>query len=199
MYPLVESLKYQNGKLFHIEYHNARLNNTRKVLYDAADQWNLAKLISLPEFEKDVVYKCRFLYGKEPGHAEFAKYTMKQITSLKLVEDNEIDYSIKYTEKKRFDLLKQQCEVDCDILIVKNGYITDTSYSNIVFSDGKSWFTPAKPLLNGTKRQYYLDQKLITPAEIPVEKLNQFKCARVINALIDLDESPEIQIQNITW
>ena len=67
-------------------------------------------------------------------------------------------------------------EVICDdILIVKQGFITDTSYSNVLFYNGKEWLTPTHPLLKGTQRASLLDQEIIRVAEIRLEDLHHFK------------------------
>jgi 4-amino-4-deoxychorismate lyase len=78
------------------------------------------------------------------------------IESLKLVEDNTISYRHKYSDRSHLlELMNMRGDCD-DILIVKDGYITDTSFSNIVFFDGDKWVTPARPLLRGTMRESLL-------------------------------------------
>jgi 4-amino-4-deoxychorismate lyase len=84
-----------------------------------------------------------------------------------------------------------------DILIIKNGFITDTSFSNIAFFDGTQWFTPFTYLLNGTQRQHLLRQGAIVETEITPSDLKQFRYAKLINAMLDLETSPLIDIQNI--
>jgi 4-amino-4-deoxychorismate lyase len=59
------------------------------------------------------------------------------------------------------------------------------------------WFTPAFPLLKGTKRQYYLENGVILEKEIKISDLHQYKMARLINAMIDLDESDDIPVEHI--
>ena len=51
-------------------------------------------------------------------------------------------------------------------LIVKDGYLTDTSIANIALYDGYTWFTPAHPLLRGTKRAELLNKQLIVEKDI---------------------------------
>ena len=71
-----------------------------------------------------------------------------------------MNYDLKYFDRKIFDDLKKNIKAD-DILIIKNGFITDTSIANILFFDGKKWITPKKPLLKGTVRERLLRMKLI--------------------------------------
>ncbi|NJK94632.1 MAG: hypothetical protein HC905_06655 [Bacteroidales bacterium] len=61
-----------------------------------------------------------------------------------------------------------------DFIYIRNGKITDTSYANLVFSDGIKLFTPANTLLEGTKRALYLKQGKIQEEEISVKDLRRF-------------------------
>ena len=86
---------------------------------------------------------------------------------------------------------------DSDILIIKNKEITDTSYANIAFWDGSKWLTPANPLLSGVKRQFLMNRGSIFPADIRLNDLHLFKHAVMINAMLDLEDSPVIDLRNI--
>ena len=56
-----------------------------------------------------------------------------------------------------------------DILIVKNGLLTDTSIANIALYDGNDWYTPLHPLLKGTKRAELLDKGVLKEKEIKIK------------------------------
>jgi 4-amino-4-deoxychorismate lyase len=78
---------------------------------------------------------------------------------------------------------------DCDeIILVKNGLITDTSYSNLAFFDGVQWYTPEHPLLNGVRRQALLKQKRVREKRITPDELGSFVKLSLINAMLDLGE-----------
>lgn len=72
-----------------------------------------------------------------------------------------------------------------DILIVRNGYLTDTSIANVALYDGDTWFTPAHPLLRGTKRSEFLDRQLIVEKDIPQICLKDYSHIMLFNAMID--------------
>lgn len=109
-----------------------------------------------------------------------------------MVECDDINYQYKYYNRSKINELFQQHENCDDILIVKNEFVTDISYANIVFWDGDKWITPSTPLLHGTKRQKLINQKIITEKEIKLSDLHLFEKARIINAMIDLEESSDI-------
>lgn len=84
-----------------------------------------------------------------------------------------------------------------DVLLVKKGLITDTSFSNIVLFDGFHWHTPATPILKGTRREFYIQNKTILPCDISVSDLFKYTKARLINAMLDLDEGNDIPVENL--
>ena len=84
-----------------------------------------------------------------------------------------------------------------DILIVKNGLVTDTSFSNVAFLDGSRWLTPEHPLLEGTKRAKLLEAGILAEADIRPEEIYRFKKVRLINAMMDWEDSYEIDAGKI--
>ena len=191
---LIESIKVENNQLCHIEWHNKRFNEARNSLFGINEQLDLSSIIQLPDVLNSDVYKCRVLYGKAIESVEFEPYIIRPVKTLKIVEENTIDYTFKYENRQALTkLMKKRGEAD-DILIVKNGFITDTSYSNIVFFDGKQWFTPNTYLLNGTQRQRLLAEGIIQETTITIADLQRFKLAKPINAMLDFELTDCVEI-----
>jgi 4-amino-4-deoxychorismate lyase len=186
---LFESIKVVNKKLQLISFHNERLNRSRHELFGCKDELNLADLIDIPTDITTEVYKCKVIYSEKIKDIEFRKYTPRNIEKLKLVTSDEIDYSYKYLDRKMLeDLVKKNCKDESeDILIVKNGRVTDTSYGNIVFFDGKEWHTPKFPLLKGTKRAKLLYDKRIIEKDIMIYDLNNYEQVLLVNAMVEFD------------
>lgn len=84
-----------------------------------------------------------------------------------------------------------------DIMIVKNGCITDSYNANLIFFDGRLWWTPDTPLLAGTQRARLLDEKRIFPRRIMPGDLVQFEKAGLINAMLNMNDMPIVDISNI--
>lgn len=140
--------------------------------------------------------KCRVIYHNEIKSISFEKYTPKKIQSLKLVKESP-DYAFKFSNRNELEnLLKLKDECD-DILIVRSGLITDTSYSNVLFSKGNKYFTPKLPLLNGTKRQLLLSNGIINEAQISVDSINDYDRVWLINALLDIEDKISIPVNQI--
>lgn len=197
MFPLLESLKLKDGIIRNIEYHQARLNHSMKELFPGAGQIDLKREISIPDNCLSGIYKVRVLYGPTVGKIEIAPYNFRSVQSLKVVYHESIDYHLKYTERQILDELFAQRGNCDDIIIVKNGLVTDSFVANLLFFDGKRWVTPACPLLKGTKRQLLLDRGIISEMEISEDDISTFQKVGLINAMIDFDEMPVVPVDRI--
>ena len=123
--------------------------------------------------------------GKEVEEVTYAPYQMRQVSSLHLVVSDTIDYTYKSAHREELNALYAQKGMADDILIVRNGYLTDTSIANVALYDGDTWFTPAHPLLRGTKRSEFLDRQLIVEKDIPQICLKDYSHIMLFNAMID--------------
>ena len=195
---LIESIKIQNWQLQNISYHNERLNRSRRELFGITEPADLSELILLPGDLDSGTYKCRVIYSDIVHSIEFLPYIARQINSLKVVFDDQISYDHKYADRSCFKDLMKDVQED-DILIIKNGFITDTSFSNVVFFDGKNWITPSTFLLNGTMRSFLIDSKMIISREIRLDDIYNFESVKLINAMLDIEKSQSISISNIKF
>ncbi len=146
----------------------------------------------------DTYDRCRFIYDEHGiQHIEIVRTARRIIRSLQLVNADDFDYSHKFANRSHFELLSKNIGTD-DILIVKNGFLTDTTYANIVFKDKSgNWFTPSTPLLAGTKRAKLLAENKIEAVELCPKDISKFVEARLINATTDLENSSKILMGSI--
>lgn len=193
----IESIKVFQKKICNLTYHQQRFEKTRSQFFKNVEKIDLMDVLRIPEALGDGLYKCRLLYGDEIVEVRFEPYLKKAIQSLQMVEDDLITYSFKFEDRSAIQKLtkhKGNCD---DILIVKKGLVTDTSYANIAFFDGKQWWTPHRPLLEGTQRQKLLDQKIITEKEIFPAMIAGFKKCRIFNAMMEWKGAADIEISEI--
>jgi len=184
MYPYVESICVVNRKILNLDYHQQRLERTCRQVYGMSPDYELSRVITLPDNIPSYTLKLRFLYDINNFRYEYEKYKPKNIKTLKIIRDDLIDYRTKSTDRKHIqDLLKNKDNCD-DILIIKNGFVTDTSSANICFYDGKKWLTPDTPLLEGTCRVRLLEEGKIKEANIRIEDISSFESFCLINAMI---------------
>jgi 4-amino-4-deoxychorismate lyase len=197
MYPLFETIKCSDGKLFNMEFHQARFEKSGVEFFGIQSHINLNEHIEIPEFAKTGLFRCRVTYSKQIDKIEFIPHQYKEIKSLKLVEDNEIDYRFKFDNRERLNILFEKRGICDDIIIVKNGCITDSTFANIVFFDGGKWFTPDTPLLPGTQREKLLVSGKIFECRITPKDISIYSNAGLINAMNDLNEMTQIAIHKI--
>jgi 4-amino-4-deoxychorismate lyase len=181
-----ESIRITDGLLQNIFYHNERFNRTRKEIFGVDKKTDLRDLIAVPINMSTGEVKCRVFYGHQVEGIEFDFYILRGISSLKLVVDDEINYGLKYANRTKInELFSQRGNCD-DVLIIKDGFVTDTSSANVALSDGKVWITPANPLLKGTKRQFYIDSKQVTEKIIRPGEISDYEELSLINAMLEL-------------
>lgn len=197
MYQLLESIKCFNGELINLPYHQARFNLSRKAHFRPCTEISLAESVIIPEKAGKGLFKCRIIYSRKIEKIEFQPYSYRSVGSLKLVESNEIDYRYKYTQRQHLEQLFEKRGMNDDILIVKNGYISDSYMANVIFFDGKRWWTPDSPLLPGTQRARLIHQRKIFVCSITPGDLYKYKKAGLINAMQDMENMPVIDMECI--
>jgi 4-amino-4-deoxychorismate lyase len=147
----------------------------------------LKNIISIPSHLREGTIRCRIDYNNNDYSAIYESYIPKKADSLRIIFDNTITYDFKYTD--RDDLTKlMDNRLNCDeILIIKHGLITDTSYSNIIFFNGKEYHTPKIPLLKGTCRTRLLKEGKILEKDITVDDLSKYAYFKLINSMLNDD------------
>ena len=193
---LLESIKLLDGKFLNLFYHEQRMHKSLQMLCGENDHMNLEEFLQNLSAPQTGLYKCRITYDEQKKEVEFLPYIPKDVGSLKIVEHDRINYEFKYRDRKTIERLYTMREHCDDILIVKRGYVTDSSYSNIVFKKGNTWYTPWSALLKGTQRQKLLQENKIQEEEIRIEDIRSFDTFKLINAMLEF-EGPEIPVQNI--
>ena len=99
-----------------------------------------------------------------------------------------LEYAYKYLDRGALNRLHDRVAAD-EVLIVRRGLLIDTSYTNIVLEDAAGdRFTPAEPLLRGTMRERLLREGWITERVIRADRLGDYRCIHLINAMLDPGE-----------
>ena len=194
MCQFIETIRIENGKALNLGFHNYRFNKTRRDIFECNLPVNLADYIQPGEYVERT--KCRTEYQDEVEKVEYQPYTIRPVKSLRMVTSDGLDYTYKSSNRQKLDeLFKQKGEAD-DILIIRDGFLTDTSIANIALWNGEQWETPEKPLLEGTMRASLLGKGLIVPAEIRPQDLSRYSLIRLFNAMIGFGEI-ELPVQHI--
>lgn len=201
---LIETIQILDGQPQRLSYHNERFNRSRKALFCLLEEVFLEEYLQIPiEFQEGKV-KCRMEYDEQVRKVEFEIYKERPIESFHLVE-SDIIYDFKYADRTPFQKLKDfyspsSCRQTgmAEMIIVKEGSITDTSYSNLIFKDKEGkWWTPTRPLLKGTQREFLLDEGMIEEREISKKDLLQYTHFMMVNAMLNFEEKRAVEIGRI--
>ncbi len=199
MTKLIETICFEKGRFHRLNFHNERLNRSRRNLLGMEDELRIEDYLQIPAEMSGNKIKCRILYSKGIEKIEYQNYEIKPIHSLRMINGDHISYEYKYSDRGPLTDLLQLKGSDDEILIVKDGFVTDTSYSNIVFLKKGVWYTPLTPLLKGTRREFYVSEGKIKTALISPWNIKEFSEVRIINAMISLEESTAIPIENVKY
>ena len=199
IYPFLESVRLQDGVLRNLEYHQDRFERTRREVLRCWDHPLLSEFIHVPGKNTEGIFKCRVHYGKEIGKIEIESYSRKTIRTLKLVFSDSISYGYKYLDRGELERLYDMRGGCDDILVVKNGMITDSFYANVALWDGRTWYTPNAPLLPGTMRARLLQKGTLRERSIRTGDLSLFTRIRLVNALNSLEEANDIPVEAIVF
>lgn len=174
-----ETIKCEDNEILHLPYHEKRIANT------------IGKNFNLREYIypiSDELLRCKVIYNDdEIIDITYTPYTKKSIKTFQIIYDNNIQYNFKYLDRKKIDKLVKEKQNADDIIILKNGLVTDTSIANIAVNIDDQWYTPKKPLLPGTTLLRYLDKNIIKEVDITVEELQKAKKIALLNAMVDFD------------
>ena len=195
---LFETIRVENGVPLHLAWHQRRMNRSVCEIWGETISFALKPVILIQDEFLIGSVRCNIMYGPDIRSIAFKKYEKRIIRSLKLVYCDTIDYHLKYTDREVPQSLFMLRGASDEIIVVKNGLITDTTISNLIFFDGKNWFTPAKPLLKGTCRDRLVDEGRLIERDIPPGDIDKFTGCKLINAMRDPDEEDLIPMYEIT-
>ena len=177
---LLETIKIEDGKPLHLEYHQKRLDRSRTQLLNLQDRLDLREhLLDTPP---KGIYRCRVIYSDRVHLVEYSPY--RYIPKFRYIAvESSIDYRYKYLDRSQIDKIKTQYSDFDDIIFIQNGRVTDTTIANIAIKIDNEWLTPKTPLLEGTTRERLIDSGFLKTADIRVKDLKDAKAFAVMNAL----------------
>lgn len=189
---LFETLRIENGEVMNLRFHCERVSRSCALPLDG-----FVAGITLPARGG---FRLRVDYDTENGFTGYSvtPYTPRDIRTLKTVICDTICYERKFSDRSQLDTLLGM-KVSCDdVLIVKDGFVTDTSFANIIFEREGRWFTSDTPLLRGTCRAYLLETGIISECCIRVDDIACYERFMLINAMLPFDESRALPVSNIS-
>lgn len=181
-----ETIKVLDGVFFNLPLHSERMKRTVDSFYPGHVTPGIDS-IPLPFECSNGIFKCKITYTYQIEDVTYTRYTRKTIRTLGLVENTGITYQWKSYDRKGLDQILSSSGFD-EVIITRNGFVSDTSFSNVVFENRSGLFTPSSFLLNGTKRQDLLRKNVIREKDIHREDLYQYDRLFLINAMLDISD-----------
>lgn len=192
MCQFLETIQLRDGQFMRLDRHQSRLERAMADFYPTANVPSLSGKLAATCFPTEGLYKCRVIYDSEIRLIEFHPYVHPVISTLKIVETDIPSLPYKMADRTDYQsvsALKGECD---DVLLVKNGLLTDTSYCNIALFDGEHWVTPLTPLIQGVTRAQLLEDGKLIAKDIKLEELMNFQKIALFNAL---NEFGSIQLE----
>lgn len=187
MFPLFETIRLKDGEPQLLYLHQARMERSSWELFNRPSKLILAEEINTPEEFGAGIIKLRLDYNEQTTMQNYTRYKKRDVKTLKVVNADDITYAIKKSDRSHLNRLWSTRGGCDDILIIKNGMVTDTSYTNILFLDGDNWITPDTPLLKGTQRTYLIANNKISERPVSLKDLKMFQGFQLINSMMPFD------------
>lgn len=192
----IETLHLNEGQFLNLFLHQVRLRKTIEAFFPGKPVFDLETILRERHLPSAGRYRCTLTYSSQPEDFSIIPYKPRKINHLITKSVGNISYSFKLADRSELNRLLEGLEPDEEIIILKDGWVTDASYANLAFYSGGKWYTPSTPLLNGTKRQLLIRTGKILETDIKESDLKKFERCSLINAMLDLGEV-EIYCQNI--
>lgn len=190
----VETICLLDGIPQHLDLHQARFEATQQEVWGRMQSVQLIDY--LPDERPMGRAKWRIEYGEQIHSVQVESYTPRAVKTLRLIEDNTIDYHLKSADRSVLNAGFSLRGTADDVLFVRNGKLTDTSICNIALGDGKKWYTPRTPLLQGVQREVLLRQGVLQLADLTVSHLAELSRIALFNAMLPWGEV-EFSTRNI--
>jgi 4-amino-4-deoxychorismate lyase len=183
----IETGRVENGSIFHLNFHLERIKRT--LFYHSptpVEDWGRVKK-RFREIGGEVpgrgIWRFRVTYGRAVEKVEFFPITPRKFRKFVVVE-LDIDYPFKFADRRELEELKMEFPCGDEVIVVKNGVVTDTTISNLAFWDGEKWQTPATPLLEGTTLTRLTQKGILHPTSIYPEELHTFPAIALLNGVL---------------
>jgi 4-amino-4-deoxychorismate lyase len=194
MTEFIESLRLENGKVFHLELHQRRLNLTTLAHYGAGIRLDLEAELKRAPLPQTGLHKIRVTYGRTVESVEIEPYTRRVVERIALIDAHAFDYRFKYADRSELNVVRAGLSPGTEPLIVQHGLVTDAVYANVCFFDGVRWITPERPLLEGVARAVALVSGEIHAATIAADDVRngKYNKLKLINCMTLFAEAHEV-------
>ena len=185
----IETIRIQDGHACHLSDHTDRMRRTADHFGFTAPTLPHDLEARLPADLRTGTVRCRVLYDHTLREVTFTPYRRRHIERLFAVDAGTTDYTFKYADRAPLARPDVPLGASDELLFIRDGCLTDTSYTNLVLRRGDELVTPDTFLLDGTCRRRLLRTGRIRTARIRLQDLATYDELLLINAMMPLREA----------
>ena len=176
--------------MYHIQWHNARVNRTLHELFGITSSFNLRKYITVPDQHRHGLVKCRVTYDRSGiQDISYQSYSIRQVDNCAVTSiPQDITYHHKWIQRDTLDVIRAKVSTYDEVIMIRGGMVTDAYYYNIVIQENGLFYTPETHLLPGVMRAKLLAQEKIKVSQISINRLYAADAVYFINALTPLGQ-----------
>lgn len=177
-----ETIKIFNSQAYNLEYHERIMKRT----IGAKLSFSLSEALMCDDDCKDGLFEAKIIYDLSGNFIgkEIKPFKIQDISKIKIIHST-IDYDKKYCDRSEIDNLLLQKEDADDIIIVKDGFVTDASNANVALMVANKWYTPKHPLINGSTRLRFLERGFLQERDFNEEDLKSASKIAFLSSMLD--------------
>ena len=185
----IETIRIQDGHVCHLSDHTDRMRGTADHFGFTAPTLptDLASLV--PDELRTGTVRCRVVYDHTLREVTFTPYRRRHIERLFAVDAGTTTYAFKYADRAPLARPDVPLGASDELLFVREGLLTDTSYTNLVLRRGRELVTPDTFLLDGTCRRRLLREGVVHTEPVRLRDLPTYDELLLINAMMPLREA----------
>ena len=193
----LETIRVQDGHARHMADHIDRMRRTALHFGFTAPALPADLDALVPHTLRTGIVRCRIVYDHTLREITFTPYRRRCLERLIAVDAGAMDYAFKYADRSPLERPQIPLTEADELLFVRDGYVTDTSYTNLILRRGDELVTPDTFLLDGTCRRRLLRTAQIRTAQVRLSDLSAYDELLLVNAMMPLDEALRLPASSV--
>ena len=193
----LETIRVQDGHARHVADHIDRMRRTALHFGFTAPALPADLDALVPHDLRTGIVRCRIVYGHTLREITFTPYRRRRLERLIAVDAGTMDYAFKYADRSPLARPNIPLSEADELLFVRGGYVTDTSYTNLILRRGDELITPDTFLLDGTCRRRLLRTTQVRTAQVRLSDLPAYDELLLVNAMMPLGEALRLPVTSV--
>lgn len=193
----LETIRIQDGHAHHVADHIDRMRRTAQHFGFSTPALPADLDALVPHTLRTGTVRCRIVYGHTLRELTFTPYRRRRLERLIAVDAGAMDYAFKYADRSPLERPNLQLSEADELLFVRGGYVTDTSYTNLILRRGDELVTPDTFLLDGTCRRRLLRTAQVRTAQVRLSDLPAYDELLLVNAMMPLGEALRLPASSV--